>query len=283
MQTHAQARKGVSIMEVYTKTNTITCQPICYKKLFHQMYMVDVKLIEGSISQSVSIAKRMKYDQVIIEIPIQLMELSKTEGTYRMFFRASEYTEMEFYSLLDNLMYQQLTLDISKHSNFEIHSRTKKIICVIDDCTLHDNIALLMSFTNIPTDVYIKISQHQEEMMKYVKTQLTGNIHFLSSFDYEEMQSIFDDSLINTQLYISGSGSLITYIKELAYSFGLTDDNIQCKGIGHKREQVFCVKCYHLNLKKNEVICEHCKTKLSVSNHFSKRLGAYLGYVNVVL
>lgn len=270
-------------MKVHSKKNTITCKALRYEKLFHQMYIVDVKLIKGSITQKVSTAKQIFYHQTSLEIPIQLIELSKTEGNYRMFLHASEYTEIEFHFLLDEFWSQHLTIEVFEHSNFEIESGTKKIICIIDDFTLFDNIALLESFPTIPIDVYIKISQHQEEMTQYVKTKFKNNIHFLPSFDYEELQPIFDDSHIHTQLYISGSWSLITYIKELAYSVGILETNIQYKGFGHQREKVFCVKCYHLNRKQNEVICEHCETKLSVSNHFSKRLGAYLGYVNVVL
>lgn len=77
---------------------------------------------------------------------------------------------------------------------------------------------------------------------------------------------------------------MINSVKEMAYISGFTDDEIQYKGLGQKKEKIMCVKCYSLNQNQMDdevdvIICKHCNAMLEVSNHYSKRHAAYLGYI----
>ncbi|WP_445491922.1 hypothetical protein [Niallia sp. 03133] len=49
-----------------------------------------------------------------------------------------------------------------------------------------------------------------------------------------------------------------------------------------KKENVFCVKCCSFNKKTedNYITCNNCNTLLDVTTRYSKRLEAYLGFIN---
>jgi dimethylamine monooxygenase subunit C len=102
-------------------------------------------------------------------------------------------------------------------------------------------------------------------------------------FSMNDVSTILTKQLVGTHLLIAGKLPFIQEIKEKAYLAGFSENEVQSVVLGPKQDKVFCVKCYSSNLKQQaeEIHCSHCETTLQVSNHFSKRLNAYLGYIKV--
>ncbi|OHR65644.1 hypothetical protein HMPREF3291_12535 [Bacillus sp. HMSC76G11] len=263
--------------------NTIKCL-IQEERTFDKGFMAEVKVVEGSIPQLIGFADQVQCNDTIYHLPIQLVETYKKDRKYRIFFSTSAYQEQK--RLIDQLRYQIFELNVSDYSFFQFQPNDRKILLLIDESALFESLAIidLLSLKKIETDIYIKTERQQGEIIDYLQSKLHSNLNFLSSSGSQEAYSILDDQIIGTKLFISGPWPMIHQIKQMANAAGFTDEEIQFKGIGRKKEKVFCVKCYSYNRKpnKNEITCEHCKTVLDVSNHFSKRLDAYLGYIHVV-
>lgn len=87
-----------------------------------------------------------------------------------------------------------------------------------------------------------------------------------------------DNSRMGTMVYFSGDEVFIWSMMKLANKVGLTDDNIILNKCGFKRN-VYCAHCSTINITDNSSIiqCNTCGTSLLVRNHFSRRMGAYLG------
>lgn len=157
-----------------------------------------------------------------------------------------------------------------------------KMLLFLEESTfMHTTMIDDLILQKIEIQIYIKTEQISIEMKRYV--QDTFPTHGLSTFSMMDVSNILSQQRIGTHLFICGKWSMIQAIKEKAYNVGFTESEIQTMGIGPKEEKVFCVKCYSYNLmkKENNILCEHCNTLLNVSNHFSKRLNAYLGYIHI--
>lgn len=72
-------------------------------------------------------------------------------------------------------------------------------------------------------------------------------------------------------------------MKRIARQAGYANEEVQGAGFGEKEERVFCACCYEMQPRPrgNEMDCVRCGSPLLVSAHYSPRLDAFLGYVNV--
>ncbi|MEJ9232133.1 hypothetical protein LAV79_22230 [Peribacillus butanolivorans] len=265
--------------------DTIKCL-IQEERTFDQGFVAEVKVIEGSIPQMIGVAGQVQCNDTIYQLPIQIVETCKNDRKYRLFFSTAAYQEQKRLQIAEQLRYQIFELKVSDNSFFQLQPSDRKMLLLIDESALFESLAIIdfLSLKKIETDIYIKAKRQQWEIIDYVKSKLHSNINFLSSSESQEAYSILDEQIIGTKLFISGLWPMVHHIEQMAKVVGFTDEEIQYKGIGRKKEKVFCVKCYSYNRKKNqnEITCEHCKTVLDVSSHFSKRLDAYLGYIHVV-
>jgi hypothetical protein len=81
-----------------------------------------------------------------------------------------------------------------------------------------------------------------------------------------------------TRLYLAGDEAFLWRMHRLAREAGLEREEIATMPIGAQRA-VYCVHCAKTHVYSNgdEVTCAHCKVRLSVRDHFSERMGAWLG------
>ena len=263
---------------------TIKCKIIQEERMFDEGYVAEVKVIEGSNLQMIGFTDQVHLlNDTIIQLPIHLIQTCKIEKKCRLLFNTSELDKENLEQIVKQLQQQVFELKLSESSIFNHQPNCRKMVLIIDEATLFESLPFIesLSINQIETNVYVKSDQQQGELVNYLKQKLRNNINVLSSFKSEEAGSIFDEHTIGTNLFISGSWSMIQNIKEMAYDSGFTDEEIQYKGIGQKNEKVYCVKCYSYNgkIKTDEIECEHCNSVLDVSRHYSSRLDAYLGYV----
>lgn len=262
--------------------NTIKCRHVKDIALFKHGYVAEIELIEGSIPQQIGLADHIQYNNNNLQLPLHLVE-TKKEGIYYLFLDTSNYREQKN-SIIEQFQYTSFTLGISEYSSFSIQSNYKKMLLIIDSSALFESLPIIdfLALNQINTDVYLITERNQGKDIDYLQHKLGNNIILVPSFD--GLQSIFDGQAIGTYLFISGSWLMINTVTKIAYNAGFTDDEIQYKGVGPKKEKIMCVKCYSLNENQmddevDEITCKHCNAVLEVSNHYSKRHVAYLGYI----
>ncbi len=85
--------------------------------------------------------------------------------------------------------------------------------------------------------------------------------------------------ITGTRLYIAGSESFIGSAVQIAMTHHLNSDELQCEHCGSTARRVYCIHCRTLNEKvtTNIATCTGCSRHLLVGNHYSGRLGAYMG------
>lgn len=88
---------------------------------------------------------------------------------------------------------------------------------------------------------------------------------------------------MGTYLYLSGKWEFVNRLKNLALEAGFSEFEMQMKVMGSIRKKLICCKCHGVNDVDDElhITCKHCGLELEVSNHYSRRLDAYLGYSSI--
>lgn len=81
-----------------------------------------------------------------------------------------------------------------------------------------------------------------------------------------------------SRLYVCGDETFAWSIYRLARTSGLLAEEIELIKAGSQRE-LYCVHCATVQSigPEQETICRHCGVHLLVREHFSRRLGAYMG------
>lgn len=84
---------------------------------------------------------------------------------------------------------------------------------------------------------------------------------------------------MGARLYIAGSQDLIWQACHVADRFAISRQQLRLQCSGTLSRPVFCVHCRVLTraARTNVVACSGCGRALFVRDHFSRRLGAYMG------
>jgi ferredoxin-NADP reductase len=84
---------------------------------------------------------------------------------------------------------------------------------------------------------------------------------------------------MGTRLYVAGSESFIGSIVQTTARYNLNADEVQRERCGSSARRVYCVHCRTSNedVTTNIVKCVGCARNLLVRDHYSRRLGAYMG------
>lgn len=95
---------------------------------------------------------------------------------------------------------------------------------------------------------------------------------------YLRLQMLLEQAQAGTRLYVSGDEGFLWHVYRLARHAGLLGDEIELFKQGSRR-RLYCVHCTHFQDIGDEGLCscEQCGVKLLVREHFSQRLGAYMG------
>ena len=90
---------------------------------------------------------------------------------------------------------------------------------------------------------------------------------------------VLPDCYMGTRFYVAGSEDFIWQVAKQLYDFGVQDDDIDKELCRTLARSVYCVHCKTItkNVHLNIVACDGCQRKVFVRDHFSRRLGAYMG------
>jgi hypothetical protein len=140
----------------------------------------------------------------------------------------------------------------------------------ISEKDVHSGGVLEDSLSKEMNDLYDACSDEQKQ--RYVLSDA-------KNVDTELREPLSSIPLSST-VYIDGTEPFIWKVFNSLISIGLVDEQIKMiKPKGNQRD-VFCVHCYTIThgVTKTPAICSHCQRPLLVSDHFSKRHSAYMGY-----
>lgn len=84
---------------------------------------------------------------------------------------------------------------------------------------------------------------------------------------------------MGTVLYLAGSESFIGRAMQVASEFDLKSDEVLREHCGTFARRVICIHCNGMNENVTRRIfnCGHCSRPLIVRDHYSRRLGAFMG------
>jgi dimethylamine monooxygenase subunit C len=95
----------------------------------------------------------------------------------------------------------------------------------------------------------------------------------------EHFDAVLQGSRMGTRLYIAGPESFIGRVMQIALRFNLNKDEIRAEELGSRARRVHCVHCRATTeeVRTNITRCSGCARWLTVRDHYSRRLAAYMG------
>ena len=96
-----------------------------------------------------------------------------------------------------------------------------------------------------------------------------------------QVTNVLESATMGTRLYVCGDWSFVHDLEGILHSFGVTDEEWWSEVIGPRSHPVLCAGCYHRNGPSEGpyIHCEKCRRMLEVSNHYSIKLAAVMGYI----
>ncbi|MBT8163871.1 MULTISPECIES: dimethylamine monooxygenase subunit DmmA family protein [Arthrobacter] len=95
------------------------------------------------------------------------------------------------------------------------------------------------------------------------------------------LRSALERSNVGVRLVLSGPPAEIRAAAALAADCGLLDEEVTLLEALAGPRVIYCPHCHTTTIMQGdgaEVECQGCATTLAVTDHFSRRMGAYLGY-----
>ena len=94
-----------------------------------------------------------------------------------------------------------------------------------------------------------------------------------------ECEHLLENAIMGTAVYISGSEGFIGQVAQLAGKQGIGFHSLRTEHRGSLDRRVYCIHCKHTNeqVLTEIVTCTHCKVRLFVREHHSRRLNAFMG------
>ena len=93
------------------------------------------------------------------------------------------------------------------------------------------------------------------------------------------LKTILPDCRMGSQFYVAGDEQFIWLVAKTLVHVGVQDDDIVKELCDTLARPVYCVHCQVItqNVRDNITPCSGCQRYLFVRDHFSRRLGAYMG------
>jgi len=100
----------------------------------------------------------------------------------------------------------------------------------------------------------------------------------------DELERLVRDRLaaarVGLRLYVLGPESFVRRVAVIAAAAGLDDDEMLAEIRGSLARRVWCAHCKVVTepVTRDPVECAGCRRSLTVYHHFSRRLGAFMGF-----
>ncbi len=96
-----------------------------------------------------------------------------------------------------------------------------------------------------------------------------------------ELEQYLTGCKMGTQFYVAGDEHFMWNVMSVLKPYGVEDVNVNKELCGTLARSVYCVHCKTItnNAHHNIETCSGCGRNLLVRDHFSRRLGAYMGFM----
>jgi hypothetical protein len=172
---------------------------------------------------------------------------------------------------------------VNSQFDFKLHSRCRKHLVFVDSHRVTDVVPDVerMLETGYPVEWnYIGTSGEGSDDQRIDKL-IAVKQSWPDVGDTDALRTYLENQPIGTHLYIATAWASARGLMRIAEAAGYAKEDIQVRGYGHKYEQVFCISCYTMNPidSASTVTCRQCGKLLSVTDHYSRRLDAVMGYL----
>jgi len=132
-----------------------------------------------------------------------------------------------------------------------------------------------------PITVIYETEAGADDYRAALETLVPDNLQVLSAHDdaMQALQAYLPNALMGLRIYVAGSEKFMWDIAQIVLPYGVEDADIAKELVGTLARSVYCVHCKAIthNAHTNIQACAGCGKQLFVRDHFSRRLGAYMG------
>lgn len=95
----------------------------------------------------------------------------------------------------------------------------------------------------------------------------------------QALHSFLSGAVMGLRLYVAGCEQFMWSVAEIAQGYGINDVDIYKELTGTLARSVYCVHCKTISHQAHHNVsqCDGCGRMLFIRDHFSRRLGAYMG------
>jgi hypothetical protein len=168
---------------------------------------------------------------------------------------------------------------------FEIYDRCRKHLVFVDSNgaadVVHD--VRRMASTGFAVEWNYIGTGMEENVYHDVNDLISAKRLWSDVTDSNALRMYLERQPMGTHLYIAASWASARPLVRIAEDVGYAKEDIQIRGYGQKYQNVFCIACYTMNPigDASTVVCRQCGKTLSVSDHYSRRLDAVIGYISL--
>ena len=132
-----------------------------------------------------------------------------------------------------------------------------------------------------PITVIYETGGSKPDYTAALKKVVPDNLQVLTTHDeaMQALQAHLPNALMGLRIYVAGSEKFMWDIAQIVLQYGVDDADIAKELTGTLARSVYCVHCKAIthDAHTNIQACVGCGKKLFVRDHFSRRLGAYMG------
>lgn len=133
------------------------------------------------------------------------------------------------------------------------------------------------------TVLYLAADQHAEKYANTLQKLMDEPImiRYTQPDLLEQLRTTLDACYMGTQFYVAGTEDFIWNIAAVLRDVGVDDKNVFKELCGSLGRRVYCVHCKTTNEAVHHTIhvCTGCGRHLFVREHFSRLMGAYMGFM----
>jgi dimethylamine monooxygenase subunit C len=250
------------------------------------IYYINAELTDGSLDLTTGTVRDISVNGMPFRVPATLVRLpAGLEGHFKFYFDLSACTDHNrnhFMDAKDGVLWTEEQSEL-----ITIKSNKHKYMLFMDRSGLLRSLPaiLALGYLGMNVEVYFEkdTTNKSTKMIETYLKSMNSQIKSVRAWDEKALEYLLSEQKVGTELLYMCNRQTLTKLVKLAQSVGFTQDEIQSCGTSERQAKVFCVKCYRLIERpvQNKMTCEHCGISLSVSNHYSHRLEAFLGYVDV--
>jgi RNase P subunit RPR2 len=172
---------------------------------------------------------------------------------------------------------------VNSPSSFQIHSRCRKHLVFVDTHGVADVVGDVerMAATGYPIEWNRIGKDGGETVDQRIDHLISAKRSWPDVRDTRDLRAYLENQPMGTHLYIAAAWESVRRLTRIADEVGYAKEDIQIRGYGPKYQRVFCIACYTINPigDASTVRCRNCGKLLSVTDHYSRRLDAVMGWL----